>query len=159
MLYKRVISQKENNPEEMPNKLHTEINKDEAWAALLNAPGFIRYITKYGWHFTDKLAEYASKMMLNSDKSNHVWNCKTLAKEYLSLNLNVPKDITWGDLTYTANMAYADFYPNICSTEKDCIMYASLVANDVDGYPGMIFHRWIADIIGKQILINWEEFI
>lgn len=33
------------------------------------------------------------------------------------------------------------------------------VANDPDGYEGMIFCRWTADAIGKAISINWEKFV
>lgn len=27
------------------------------------------------------------------------------------------------------------------------------------GYDGMIFCRWVADMIGKSAKINWEKFI
>lgn len=165
---KRVICQSEDNIEEMPYKVntseyplekHKENNEDEAWAALLNAPGFIKYINKHGWHFTESLAEYASSLMENNDETKHSWNCKILAKVYLSKNFSVPSKVTWGDLTYTANMAYADFYPDICQDEAACVLYASLVANDKDGYPGMIFHRWVSDVIGKKLIIDWEKFM
>lgn len=36
---------------------------------------------------------------------------------------------------------------------------ALAVANDPDGYEGMIFCRWTADAIGKAISINWEKFV
>lgn len=35
------------------------------------------------------------------------------------------------DVTYTANMAYADFYPELLN-EHQCIKYAAAVANDKD---------------------------
>ena len=136
-----------------------ETNKDEAWAALLNAPGFIKYISKWGWHFTPELAEYASNRMVNSNNTSHCWTTKEIIKKSLSSGFKISGETTWGDVTYTANMAYADFYPTICKTEDDCLKYAELVINDVDGYPGMVFHRWISDVIGQKEVINWEEFI
>lgn len=53
-------------------------------------------------------------------------------------------------VTYAANMAYADFYPDPPKDEAACLRYAHKVANDPDGYDGMIFCRWTADAIGKS---------
>ena len=33
------------------------------------------------------------------------------------------------------------------------------IANDPDGYEGMIFCRWTADAIGKAIELDWENFV
>lgn len=61
------------------------------------------------------------------------------------------------DVTYTANMAYADFYPELLN-EHQCIKYAAAVANDKDGYTGIQFCRWMADIVGKKENIDWDKF-
>ena len=63
------------------------------------------------------------------------------------------------DVTYTANMTYADFYPTLLHTVDECIEYALAAANDVDGYEGIEFCRWLADLMGKHVRINWNEFI
>ena len=62
-------------------------------------------------------------------------------------------------VTYAANMAYADFYPDPLKDEAACLRYAHKVANDPDGYDGMIFCRWTADAIGKAIKLDWEKFV
>lgn len=67
-----------------------------------------------------------------------------------SLGLSIPGKVTTGDVTYAANMAYADFYPDPLKDEAACLRYAHKVANDPDGYDGMIFCRWTADAIGKS---------
>lgn len=67
--------------------------------------------------------------------------------------------VTTGDVTYAANMAYADFYPDPLKDEAACLRYAHKVANDPDGYDGMIFCRWTADAIGKAIKLDWEKFV
>lgn len=36
---------------------------------------------------------------------------------------------------------------------------AHKVANDPDGYDGMIFCRWTADAIEKAIKLDWEKFV
>lgn len=61
-------------------------------------------------------------------------------------------------VTYAANMAYADFYPDPLKDEAACLRYAHKIANDPDGYDGMIFCRWTADAIGKAIKLDWEKF-
>lgn len=66
---------------------------------------------------------------------------------------------TSGDMAYTANMAYADFYPAVLDTVDKCVTYAKLVASDPDGYEGMEFMRWTSDAIGKSLTLNWEDFI
>lgn len=64
--------------------------------------------------------------------------------------MNNPGKVTTDDVTYAANMAYADFYPDPLKDEAACLRYAHKVANDPDGYDGMIFCRWTADAIGKS---------
>lgn len=117
------------------------------------------YITNHGYHFTDKLANYAISKMINADHTNvHI------SKEQIDLymtqhNIIMPNRSNIHDILYTANMAYADFYPHLLDTEDKCIEYAFSVANDVDGYEGIEFCRWIADIMGKNVKINWDNFI
>lgn len=41
----------------------------------------------------------------------------------------------------------------------ESLRYAHKVANDPDGYDGMIFCRWTADAIGKAIKLDWEKFV
>ena len=54
------------------------------------------------------------------------------------------------DLAYTANMAYADFYPTVLDTADKCVTYAKLVASDPDGYEGMEFMRWTSDAMANH---------
>ena len=62
--------------------------------------------------------------------------------------------------TYLANMYYADLYPGpIERWRASCLKAAYKVANDVDGYKGMVFCRWTADAIGLAIKIDWEKFV
>lgn len=67
---------------------------------------------------------------------------------------------TLGDITFLANMAYADFYPEVLTSENACIKYAIAVSKDPDGYEGIVFSRWIADLIGRKITsIDWEKYV
>ena len=120
---------------------------------------FLDYVNKHGYHFTDKLAEYASDKMINDVGSSHSWNCSSVYTSIKNMGLTYPNNVTIGDLTYAANMAYADFYPRVLSDETDCIRMAYYMAKDVDGYEGMIFSRWATDIFRKDLMIDWENFI
>lgn len=47
---------------------------------------------------------------------------------------------------------------NLLKDENSCIKYAHMSASDIDGYEGMIFSRWLADVMGKPIKIDWQKF-
>jgi len=134
-----------------------EFNINDKYAiaanAIMNAPGYIEYIRKHGYHFTDKLASHVSKSMQNVSGTAHEFVVAHVAG--LKRNHNE----TNGDLVYAANMAFADFYPDIIPVADSCIKYAEAVATDPDGYEGMEFLRWTSDAIGKSITINWKDFI
>lgn len=98
------------------------------------------------------------------DKSNfiisqveHTWTSEQVQNVCNVLNLKIPNTSTIEDVTYTANMAYADFYPELLN-EHQCIKYAAAVANDKDGYTGIQFCRWVADVVGKKENIDWDKF-
>lgn len=141
------------------HKIKFDLPYEQAANALMSAKGYSDYIKKYGYHFNNALAEYASKLMENANGQMHSWTVSQVKKSMESLGLEIPSHTTIGDVTYAANMYYADFYPDPLKDEASCLKAAYRIANDVDGYEGMIFCRWIADLVGKAISINWENFI
>ena len=118
-----------------------------------------QYINKHGYHFTEELAEYASKKMVNDNGSQHMWNVTDVKNALTNLGYKKPAGSTLADITYTANMCYADFYSSVIPSEETCITYAVNVANDKDGYEGIQFCRWLADVEHKHIEIDWNKFI
>ena len=118
-----------------------------------------QYIEKYGKHFTIKLADFASEQMVNSDGTNKHWGVSDVKQIIDELGYIIPISSTIGDIVYTTNMAYADFYPLLLKDDKSCIMYAMEVANDKDGYEGIQFCRWMADVKNKNLEIDWKSFI
>lgn len=128
---------------------------EAAAKALMGACGYAEYVARHGYHFTKELATKVSQQMKNVDGTNHQW---TVEQIRLATNDTiVPKGTTIGDVLYLANMAYSDFYPKVIKSEEGCIQYALAVVNDPDGYEGMAFCRWTADLIGKGITIDWEK--
>lgn len=117
------------------------------------------YIKDHGYHFTEDLADYAISKMVNVDNTKSRIS-KTQIELYMNQHgLSIPVKSNLYDILYTANMAYADFYPKLLDSVDKCIEYAFSVVEDVDGYEGVAFCRWIADIMGKNVKINWDNFI
>lgn len=136
-------------------------NEDGSYTASVgqvDKEGYHSYIEKHGKHFNKKLEEYASSNMLNSNNSAHTWTSEQVQNVCNVHNLHIPSTSTIYDVTYTANMAYADFYPHLLN-EHQCILYAIDVANDKDGYEGIQLSRWIADIMCKREELDWNRFI
>jgi hypothetical protein len=122
--------------------------------------GLIKYKEKHGSHFTDDLASWASKQMQNAHgEANHHWSIADVKSAFERFGLTKPEEITWGDIAYAANMHYADYYGVSLKTETDCVRQAYADAADPDGYPGKIFNRWFADVLGSKKAVPWDDFI
>lgn len=143
-----------------PESVDISLPNEKAANLIMNAKGFSDYVAKHGYHFTEALAQVASDMMINSNGIPHKWTPEQIKTVLDAKEFTDYKYCTLGDLTYLSNMAYADFYPNVIRDEMLCIKYAMHIATDPDGYDGIVFSRWIADLIGKHVDdIDWENFI
>lgn len=138
--------------EETVNKGEDKEEKDD----FFSSEGFKKYVDKYGYHFTDALAEYAISKMYNPK-----WTLSQI-QQYLKVhNMDIDSTkhkVTLADMYYAANMYYSDFYPKAITSEDNCITAAMLIANDVDGYEGQIFSRWLSDAMQKGLEIDWELY-
>lgn len=132
---------------------------EKAANALMSAQDYLNYVEKHGYHFTDTLADHVTKMMENADGSSHNWTTAQVKAAIMTMGVKIPESVTWGDVAYLANMYYADLYPEVLKDEASCLKAAVKIANDKDGYKGMVFCRWTADAIGKAVKLNWEEFV
>lgn len=133
---------------------------EEVATLIMDAAAFGEYIRKHGYHFTTALADCASKMLVNSNNREHRWTADQVRQHLAMLGITDLGKCTLGDITFLANMAYADLYPEVLQSETACIKYAAAMIKDPDGYDGMVFSRWIADLIGRKITtIEWERYI
>lgn len=126
---------------------------------LESAKGYSEYIEKYGHHFSDALAEHVSRAMVNANGKEHSWTAMQIKQSMENLHLSIPTTVTTGDVTYLANMYYADLFPECLKDEVACLKAAYALANDPDGYDGMVFRRWTADVLGKEMNVDWSKFI
>jgi hypothetical protein len=143
--------------------IELELPYEQTANAFMSAEGYSKYVEKHGYHFTEALAEHVSKMMENANEQEHSWTASQIKKAMEGLNLLLPHttktEATTGDITYLANMYYADLYPDVLKDETACIKAAYKIAMDPDGYKGQIFCRWTADAIGLAVSIDWKKFI
>ena len=63
------------------------------------------------------------------------------------------------DCLFVINMANADFYGTTITDEKHLITFVKDYIDDPDGYEGLPMTRFFADVIGKGIVIDWEEML
>lgn len=128
-----------------------KMGKNEFW----NNAGYREYKEKNGMHFSDKLAVWASRQMKNADGKDHMWTIDDVKGAFEAFGYVLKGKCTWGDATYAANMLYSDYGLQLKS-DTDAVKMAYALMNDPDGYEGMIFNRWTADIMEKGVCVPWD---
>lgn len=126
--------------------------KNEFW----NNDGYGEYKAKHGLHFSDKLAEWASECMVNSNGSSHRWSIEDVKSAFAAMGYTLRGGYTWGDVTYMANQLYSD-YSQCLSSDTEAVKMAYAITADQDGYDGMIFVRYTADIMEKGVCVPWSD--
>lgn len=116
------------------------------------------YVEKHGMHFNDKLAKWASSKMENANGVVHSWSVTEVKSAFKAMGHSIPEKATFGDATYAANMYYADIVGTDFK-ETDALKIASLILTDPDGYEGMLFNRFTADIMQQNIDVPWKELM
>lgn len=120
---------------------------------------FKKYQQLYGPHFTKKLCDFAVGMMEN-DKGKIIPFTKEQIDQKLKLsNITLQYDKLY-DAVYVANMCKADFLGSaIPNDDLHLCQYIKAVVDDPDGYDGQIFNRWLSDMKGMKIPVDWSDFV
>ena len=111
-----------------------------------------------------KLCDFAiSKMSSTNPSTGEVVHVVKLDKEAVYTLLKTYrieiKNNQLYDYVYVANMCKADFLGKSVSDEQHLCLYIKDVIDDVDGYDGLVFNRWYADMCRTDIAIDWEEML
>lgn len=115
----------------------------------------LNYLKYYGLHFNKKLCEFAiSKMKHGKDPISKQKTEEMLDKYGIKLKYN-----ELCDHVYVMNMGNNDFFGSSIPDEKHLALYVKDVIDDEDGYDGIVFNRWYADMSRLGIPIEWEEMI
>ena len=114
-----------------------------------------RYLKYYGQHFNKKLCEFAiskmnhGKQPISKEKIDEVLNRYTI-----KINNN-----QLYDYVYVYNMGNNDFFESSILDEKHLALYTKDVIDDKDGYDGIVFNRWYADMVTCGIPIEWDDML
>lgn len=121
--------------------------------------GMREYLNFYGWHFNKKLCDFAVSHMTVSGGAK----LDSITKENLeqilnrhSINLEKAKGY---DALFVANMAKADYYGSSIPNEDYLARFVKDYIDDPDGYDGLPMTRYFADVIGKGVVIDWEDML
>ena len=174
-----VIFHSENPKENLHNEHHEDASiestsKDKHRRAQMKdifgeVDSFISYEKLHGMHFSHKLSDFISSKMVNvseinpaskthPDKPIHSWTADEVESAIKKLGLPFSEKHKY-DYHYAANMAYADFFGLSIKEEHLCIRHAHAMVHDPDGYPELVFSRWLSDTVAKDEDIDWEKFI
>lgn len=121
----------------------------------------IIYLKYNGRHFNRRLAEFAIGKMTTRDSNNNEVPLAVITKERLkellnNNNVHIDNDYIY-DALFVINMGKADYLGSSIPDENHLAKYVNDVINDVDGYDGLPFNRWYADMAHKGIPIDWYE--
>lgn len=107
---------------------------------------FDNYISKHGYHFTDTMADKAI-----ANLSTPSWNTdevyRLIGKNNLKSSIS-NTEVTFGDIAYLSNLIYQVLYPDIISTELNCIHSAIKMLNEMSS---ISFSIWLQDIMKRGI--------
>lgn len=116
------------------------------------------YLAKNGWSFSKKMYEWAVSKMTDKEKTKY----KPIGKEHIEEmmkrhNLTLEKDNGY-DSCYVYCMLKSD-YGHIITDEGTMAKMVKAYVDDPDGYDGLPFTRFFADLIGSGCNAPWEELI
>lgn len=124
----------------------------------------INYLRYNGRHFNRKLCKFAvSKMKSNNPSTGEVEELVPLSKETIdsllsSYNIKIKNNQLY-DYVFVGNMCKADFLGSSVPDEQHLCKYIKDVIDDIDGYDGIVFNRWYADMCRQGIAIDWYNML
>lgn len=120
--------------------------------------GLINYLKYNGPHFSKKLVEYATSLMTKNDKPIKTINKDRVETILSTYNIKLENNQLY-DHVYVANMIIADFLGESIDDESHMAKHIKDIIDDTDGYDGIVFTRWYADMRAKGIPVDWEEML
>lgn len=120
--------------------------------------GMTNYLRYNGWHFNKKMCDFAVSKMIKDNAPIPPITKEKLDTMLANHNTTLRNNVLY-DYVYVANMCKADFLGSSVIDELHLTMYVRDVIDDVDGYDGIVFNRWYADMCKKGEPIDWEAMI
>lgn len=118
-----------------------------------------KYIRLYGPHFTKDLCEFAVSLMEKENGPITPITKQQLEDKLKAYNIELKYNKLY-DAVYVANMCKADYFGSaVPANDQNLCLYVKDTIDDPDGYDGQIFNRWMSDINGMRIPVDWSEFV
>ena len=120
---------------------------------------FRKYQRLYGPHFTKELCNFAVSLMENDNGNITPITKQELEDKLKAQNIELNYNKLY-DAVYVANMCKADYLGNaVPDNDYNLCMYVKDTIDDPDGYDGQPFNRWLSDIKGMHVPVDWSEFV
>lgn len=118
-----------------------------------------KYQRLYGPHFTKDLCDFAVSMMEDSKGPITPITKQQLEEKLKVQNITLQYNKMY-DAVYVANMCKADYLGDaVPNNDYNLCMYVKKTIDDPDGYDGQPFNRWMSDIEGMHVPVDWSEFV
>ncbi len=126
---------------------------------MISTKHYRKYQRLYGPHFTKELCDFAVSLMQDDNGAIEPITKSQLEEKMKAQNITLEYDKLY-DAVYVANMCKADYLGNaVPNNDYNLCMYVKKTIDDPDGYDGQPFNRWMSDIIGMHIPVDWSEFV
>lgn len=116
------------------------------------------YLRYYGWHFNKKMLDFALKKMYKDNKPIQPLTKEQVDNMLKTYSIELSNNELY-DYVYVANMCKADFLKSSIVDDYHMALYIKDVIDDEDGYDGIVFNRWYADMSKKGVPIDWAELL
>lgn len=129
----------------------------------LTPDSYREYRRRYGRHFTKESCSFAVGRMKREDSDGNLVEIRSLsAEEVNDLLERTGVKVSHGteyDRVFVANMCLADYLGESVPDMEHLAKYVKNVLDDADGYEGIAFCRWFADMCAKRVEVPWDEFL
>ena len=120
----------------------------------------IAYLRYNGRHFNRRLVEFATSKMTTRDSNGTEVPLEPISKDKLfdmmkQNGVYLDNNDNPYDAVFAANMCKADYLGSSIPDGLHLCLYVKDVIDDVDGYNGIAFNRWYADMCRKGIQVDW----
>ena len=119
--------------------------------------GYREYKRKNGCHFNRQLCEIAVSLMKGEGDKEITPLSKQEVEKLLEEQKIKIEGLKGYDHVFVANMGLADYLGESVPDMEHLAKYVKNVIDDPDGYEGIAFCRWVADVVAKKIEIPWEQ--
>lgn len=126
---------------------------------MISTKHYRKYQRLYGPHFTKELCDFAVSLMQDDKGIIEPITKNQLEEKMKAQNINLEYNKLY-DAVYVANMCKADYLGSaVPNNDYNLCMYVKKTIDDPDGYDGQPFNRWMSDILGMHIPVDWSEFV